>query len=593
MEETTIPRMLRRSVRRFGDRPALEGKKGAPLARLTYAQLEEAVRRFARGLAALGISQGDRIALLSENRPEWAIADLAAQSLGVVTVPIYSTLPAPQVRHLLADSAARVLVVSDRKQLAKAQEAREGVRALEHLVAMDAPESPGVLSFAQLMERGDSADIPDKDLDARAEGIRAEDLATLIYTSGTTGDPKGAMLTHRALLHTAVAAREIVRLDENDVFLSFLPLCHVIERVGGHYLPLAIGARIVYSEGVFAIAQELPQVQPTVFLCVPRLYESMREKVREGVARMPERRRRLALWALDVGRRRAERAARGEPTGLLPGLLHALADRLVLSRIREQATGGRIRFLVSGGAPLSPHTAAFFQSIGIEILEGYGLTELPVISLNRPGHAVPGTVGPPIPGIQVRIAEDGEILARGPSLMNGYFGKPEATAEAIDGEGWLHTGDVGEWTASGALRITDRKKDILVLANGKNVAPQPIEARLKESPYIAEAVLLGDRMAAVAAIIVPAFDRLRHWARDQEIPATDMADLVNRAETRRLIKDEIDRLTADLADFERIKRFALAPQPFTIEGGELTPTLKVRRKVVLQKYADLVSQLAR
>jgi long-chain acyl-CoA synthetase len=593
MDDRTIYQMLRDSVEKFGPRRALGYKASDDYRYLTYAELWERVRSFRRGLAALGVKKGDRIVLLSENRAEWAVTDLAAQSLGVVTVAIYPTLPTEQVQYLVTDSAARVLVVSDKKQLAKALELRPDVRTLEHVVSMDPTEADGVLRFDQVIERGKSADVSDEELDSTASTVSPDDVATLIYTSGTTGDPKGAMLSHRALLHTGWAARQFVHLDETDVFLSFLPLSHIIERVGGHCLPLSIGALIVYSEGVTAIRDELPAIRPTVFLCVPRLYEHMQEKVLEAVSKRTGKERKTAEWALDVGKECVERRRQGNGIGPILAIKRAIADKFVLSKIRAKTTGGRARFFVTGGAPLDANTGAFFEALGVRILEGYGLTECPVICLNRPEKSKLGTVGPALPGMEVKIAADGEILSRGPSLMRGYFGKPEATAEVIDEDGWFHTGDIGELTPDGFVRITDRKKDIIVLANGKNVAPQPIEARLKQSPYLAEVVLIGDKQNAIVAIVVPAFDKLRAWAKENELPADDLAALVKHAETRKLMKREIDQASAGLADFEKIKRFTIVEKPFSIEGGELTPTLKVKRKVVAQKYADLIEQMVR
>jgi long-chain acyl-CoA synthetase len=592
MFDRTIYQVLRETVERFGPRPALGYKRGSEYDYVTYSQLGDRVRAFRRGLAALGITKGDRIALLSENRCEWAITDLAAQSLGVVTVAIYSTLPAQQVQFLVADSAARVLIVSDKKQLAKALEIQPNVRTLEHVVMMDSPVPEGVLAFDQIAERGRDSAISDAELDAEAGTISPDDIATLIYTSGTTGDPKGAMLSHRALLHTAHAVRQIVRLDENDVFLSFLPLCHIIERVGGHYLPLSIGALIVYSEGVFAIGHELASVRPTVFLCVPRLYENMQEKIVDSLAKKTEKERKVAEWAIATGRQCVERRRTGKSIAPVLAAKRMLADRLVLHKIRSKTVGGRTRFFVTGGAPLNPETGAFFESLGVRILEGYGLTEIPVICLNRPDNPILGAVGPALPQMEVRIAPDGEILARGPSLMRGYFGKPESTADTIDSDGWFHTGDIGELMKDGVLRITDRKKDIIVLANGKNVAPQPIEAAIKQSHYIAEIVLIGDQRNAIVAIVVPAFDRLKSWAKQRELPL-DPPSLIKHAETRKLIKDEIDRFSSGLADFEKVKRFTLIDATFSIENGELTPTLKVKRKFIAQKYAGLIEQLVK
>ena len=590
MADLTIYSVIKTTVDKHAGRNALGFKQNKEYAYLTYGELWRRIVRFRAALYTLGLRKGDRIAILSENRPEWAISDLAAQCMGVITVPIYSTLPAAQVRYVVSDSAARVLIVSDKKQLAKALEVRDAIRTLEHIVSIEPSESE-VLRFDELISREPNPEI-EAEIDALAETIAPDDTATYIYTSGTTGDPKGAMLSHRNLLHTGFAARQIVRLDENDVFLSFAPLSHIIERTGGHYLPLSICASIVYSEGLFTIASEFTAVEPTLFLCVPRLYESMQEKILESVQKQPANRQRLFEWALAAGRRAAERRSSGRGIGLFHRLQLLLADRLVLRKVREKVLGSRIRYLVAGGAPLNPSTTLFLQSLGVEMLEGYGLTELPVISLNRPGRARPGSVGEILPGIEVKLLEDGEILGRGPSLMKGYFGKPEATDAAIDSEGWFHTGDIGA-VEDGYLRITDRKKDIIVLANGKNVAPQPIEAKLKQSEYISEVVLLGDKSSGIAAIVVPAFDRLKSWAQQVELDSSDIESLLSRAETRKLYKQELDKYSQDLADFEKIKRFTLLPKPFSIEGGELTPTLKVKRKVVAEKYADKIAQMSK
>ena len=586
----TIYEMLRRSVREHGSRKAFRWRERGHDRSMSYDETWERVREVRRGLAVLGIGLGDRVAILSENRIEWAICELAALCMGAITVPIYPTLPASQAEHLIRDSGARLLFVSDPRQLAKAASFAAELSGLETIVLMDNHASNDALTLADVVERGRTAAVDESALDRQAESVSEDEVATLIYTSGTTGEPKGAMLSHRALLHTGHAVRQFVDIGPGDVFLSFLPLSHVIERVCGYYLPLLSGATIVYSQGVFALASEFAQVHPTVFLCVPRVYEAMQERLQEHIARLPNRQRRLVNWALEASRQWSAARHRGR-AGAMATLRRAVADRLVVRRIRERVLGARVRFLVSGGAPLSMATIDGFDRLGIHVLEGYGLTEIPVISFNRPGRMVPGSVGEPLPGIEVKLADDGEILARGPSLMKGYFGKPRDTADAIDSEGWFHTGDVGEHVTDGILRITDRKKDIIVLSNGKNVAPQAVERRLKESPYIAEAVLVGDRQSTLSAILVPEFDRLEEWARERNVAHADAsgaAELLAAPEVRRLFHDEVERVSANLADFERVRRFALAPQPFTVDGGELTPTLKVRRRYVIDKYAALL-----
>ncbi len=591
MDNRTIYQMLLDTTGAHGVRPAISGRQGNSYCTLTYSELLARVRALRRGMLDLGLQRGDKVAILSYNRPEWAIIDLAAQAAGLVTVPIYHTLPAPQVEHIVRDSGARMLFVEDQKQAAKAAEFREQATALNTVVQITGDPQPNTISFAELEARAPADAKSDDALDAIAMGIGCDDTATLIYTSGTTGAPKGAVLSHRALLHTAWAARQIITLDHTEVFLSFLPLCHIIERVGGHYLPLSIGAQIFYSEGPMRIAKEIAEVRPTLFLCVPRLFEAMIEKVRDDMEKLTGMKRKLVDWAMAVGRSGADSRSAGRGVGLIHSALHSVADRLVLKKIRDRVTGGRLRYFIAGGAPLAPETALSFDALGVTILEGYGLTELPVISITRPNNRRLGTVGEALPEIEIKIAPDGEILARGPSLMRGYYGLEEATTEAIDREGWFHTGDVGELDARANLKITDRKKDIIVLANGKNVAPQPIEALLKRSPYVADAVLLGDKQNGIVALIAPSFDRLKTWARDENPSLTDAADLCKDPSVRRLIKQEIDSLSGGLADFERVKRFVLVEQPFTVETGELTPTLKVKRRFIAEKYADKIAEL--
>lgn len=594
--------MFRETVRDHADRPAVRFKrrKDPSYVTYTYAEFDDRIQAFRRGLDALGLRKGDRIALIShDNRVEWAITDLAAQSLGLVTVPIYGTLPAAQVAYYVRDSNARAIVVSDSKQRAKIAEFRSDAPSLEFVIAMEgdpeALEKEAALAFDSVCRRGESG-RSQADLDAIADAIEPDDIATLIYTSGTTGDPKGAMLTHVNLLHTpdAVVEEPIARLTDNDTFLSFLPLSHITERVGGHYLPLRVGACITYSQGLSSFSEELTQtVRPDMLLCVPRLWENMRDRFYDALVKMPEKQRRPIEWGLKLGETVAVRRSEGKGIGPLLAMQHMLAERLVLGKVRERVTGGRLRYCVSGGAPLDPEAVKFFLAIGIQLLEGYGLSETSIIAVNRPGRQRIGTVGTLLAEVELHLAEDGEILTRGPGRMKGYWNKPEATAEAIDEDGWFHTGDVGELSADGYLRITDRKKDLIVLTNGKKVAPQPIEALLKHSDYVAEAVLLGDRQSTVMAIIVPAFDKLKAWAKTNEIAAPDDQALVAHADVQKLIKAEIDRCAPDLADYEKIKRFKLVDRPFTVDSGELTPTLKVKRKFVIQKYADLITSMSR
>ncbi len=582
----TINTRFAEAARRYPDRTALSHKPGGSKewAALTYGEVAAQVKQVSLGLRAFGMEPGDRVALLSENRPEWVIFDLATQAAGGVTVPVYPTLPASQVAHILADSGAKVLVASDAKQLAKAPGVPVRV-SLDSDAAKD-----GVLSLASVIEAGAAAQF-DESYEVRRDSVRHDDLMSLVYTSGTTGSPKGAMLSHgnMAAALDGANAQFPAFTPPNDVFLSFLPLSHVFERVT-YYLALTQGAQTVYNDSIFKLLDNMGELHPTIMQCVPRVFESIQERVFDGIEKLPERRKNLTKRALEIGGIVARRRNAGKTVSPLLFGLFTFYDALVLSKIRARF-GGKVKFLVSGGAPLNPATATFFLAIGIPILEGWGLTETTAAAAaNQRGRIKIGTVGPHLAGVEVKTAEDGEILVKGPTVMRGYWNLPDATAEVVDAEGWFHTGDIGEIDGQGYLKITDRKKDILVLASGKKVAPQPIENRLKTSPLIAEVVLLGDNSGAVGALVVPNYDLLKAWTKEEGRDLKKPEDLAADPEARKYVKREIDKLSKDLADFEKIKRIALLPHPFTQDGGELTPTLKVKRRVVAEKYGRLLEK---
>lgn len=602
MSRRTLYQMFEETVKQNGSGHAVGFRvgKAADLTYWTYTELAQKVKQFRRGLDAMGLRKGDRIAILAENRPEWAITDLAAQALGLINVAPYSSLPAAQVAYIVRDSGAKMLVISDAKQLKKVKEFRGECSELQYVVSMDgeaeALAADNVLPFVEVTQRGENGGRDEATLDQIAREVDPDAPAMFIYTSGTTGDPKGAMLSHMAMLQTpdAVMDEPIAQVGPGDQFLSFLPLSHITERVGGYYLPLRAGSCIVYSQGLAHIGEEITtSVRPHIMLCVPRIFENIYDKFKDSVAKMEPDMRKKVEWGLKIGTEAAQRRSDGNGLGLILGLQDMIAEKLILPKIRERVTGGNIRFFVSGGAPLDRETATFFLAIGIQILEGYGLSETNIIALNRPGKQRIGTVGKLVLNAQVKIAEDGEILMRGQGRMSGYYNKPEATAEAIDSEGWFHTGDIGELSSDGYLKITDRKKDLIVLTNGKKVAPQPIEATLKQSPYIGEAVLFGDKQPTVSALLVPNFGRLLEWAKSQDLPTNDISCLVASPEVQKLLKAEVDRETKGLADYEKIKRFRVLDKPFGIESGELTPTLKVKRKFVAQKYAEALAGMNR
>jgi long-chain acyl-CoA synthetase len=556
-------------------------------------EYRRAAEEISMGLRGLGVGRGDRVAILSENRPEWAYADIGSLLTGAVDVPIYPTLSPPQILYILNDSGSTVIVVSNAEQAAKVAAIRGQAATLAHVVVMDETPVADTMSLTELRRRGAEALARDvKAVRQRAEEVQPDDLATIIYTSGTTGDPKGVMLMHSNLVSNVVSSHSVVAdMGREDSCLSFLPLCHVFERTAGHYLMLKHGSSVAYAQGVEKVPSDLLEVRPTVLLAVPRFYEKVHGRVMEKVAAAPALRRRLFYWALGVGTRALPYRLSGQKPGGLLGVQLALADTLVFSKIRK-GTGGRLRFLVSGGAPLPREIAAFFAAAGLPIQEGYGLTETsPVIAANRPHQVRLGTVGVALPGVEVKIAEDGEILTRGPHVMKGYYKKPEATAEAIDRDGWFHTGDIGALDKDGYLSITDRKKDLIVTSGGKKIAPQPIECLIKTNPLVSEIVIVGNKRHFAAALIVPRLEPLSAWAKENGITVSRPEELLARPEVLSRYEQVVNEMTPHLAQFEKIKRLALLPKEFTLEAGELTPTLKVKRKVIEEKYRDVIDRL--
>ncbi|GAB4462707.1 MAG: AMP-dependent synthetase/ligase [Armatimonadaceae bacterium] len=596
-EPITLNRIFQNSVARFGDRTALQYKKDREFQDISYKDVARQVYEFASGLAKMGVQKGDRVALLSENRPDWAITDLALLSLGAIVVPIYPTVPAPQVAYIVRNSGAQILICSDSKQRAKAKEARNDAPELTTLIAMDGDAEDGVRLFAEVVQAGREEPIGEAEYRERWQGVQPDDVASLVYTSGTTGDPKGAMLTHGNIGGNALNSIEHFRrcgeaITEDDVFLSFLPLCHVFERTTGYYLPLAVGATIAYCEGVRTIVDDMQAVRPTLMVCVPRVYEAMQQRIQDRVEKEGGKKRDIFQKAIEAGMEYADAQREGRSNGPIAQTQRLFFDKLVYAKIKD-GFGGRIRFFVSGGAALNPETARFFFAVGLPIIEGYGMTETsPVMAVNPNRRPRLGTVGICIPEGELKIAEDGEICFRGPNVMTGYWNNEQATRDMIDADGWLHTGDVGIIDDEGYLKITDRKKDILVLVNGKKVAPQPIESAIKQSAFIDEAVLIGDKQNVVTALIIPNKSRMEEWGKEQNLMNGDLDALYARPEARKKIRQEIDAQSKHLADFEKVKRFTLLNTTFTPDSGELTPTLKVKRKVVSERYAREIAAMS-
>jgi long-chain acyl-CoA synthetase len=569
--------------------------KGGTYQDISYTEFGESVDAFRKGLNALGVQKEDRVALLSENRPEWAITDFGSLKAGAVTVPMFSTLTAAQVGYILKDSGSKIICVSTSRQLEKVTAIRDEVPTLEQIIVFDPIEGElpeGVIQFEGVCE-----------LDGQGQGIEVrnpshaseDDIATIIYTSGTTGDPKGVMLTHANFISNLQACKSLIEVSDADVLLSFLPLSHVFERLGGHYVPLSSGAKVAYAESTFTVAQNMREVAPTVMLSVPRLYETMHDRILRAVQEGSSLKQKIFHWGVSVGSSVSSVIQQGKKPSAILQLQQNIADKLVFAKLKA-ATGGRLRFFVSGGAALPQSIAEFFHAAGILILEGYGLTETsPVISMNHPAQWKFGTVGVPAPGVEVHIAEDGEILTRGPHVMKGYFNNEAATAEVIDGEGWFHTGDIGLIDEDGFVKITDRKKNIIVLSNGKNVAPQPIESELVQSPFIDQIMLVGNERKNLAALIVPNFDALKAWAAENNV-ATGGTDgetppLHETREVQQLIQGDIRSRLTDFADFEQVRRFKLLEKEFSQEADEMTPTLKLKRNVIMERYGDAIEEM--
>lgn len=653
-EVKTIPEMFRNSVEKNPDGNYLGSKVGADYQYLSYRKTQDSVMEFASALIQMGLKPGDRVATFSDNRPEWPITDLGTIHAGCVHAPLFNNLAPETIKYTLRDSGAKVLVVDDESKLKKVLAADlPDLQCIVVMEKTDLTSDKKILGWDEFLKMGrDSLDPNAGEISKRLSEQKGTDVCSMVYTSGTTGDPKGVMLSHANLLSNVSGIMEVFNGDGNlktvrrpeDIALSFLPLAHAFERAV-YYSMTAQTASIAYPESVGHFAKDLKVVRPTVVAGAPLLLNKFYQKVervalkKTGPALSPLKAGALSAmagaalgaaagslvgmpllgtvlggmlaggigarvsskvteayafqWSVGVGREFHEAQAKGK-VPLLTRMKHKLAQVLVTSKTRAQVqenTGGRIRLFISGGAPLRNDVAAFLLDNGFKLSEGYGLSETsPVITVNPPAKPKVGTVGQAITGVDVKIAEDGEILASGPNVMNGYLNKPDKTLEAVDKEGWLHTGDIGTLDSEKYLRIVDRKKNLLVLATGKKVAPSPIEDRLKASPYIQEAVVVGDNRTHVGALLVPNFENLTDWAKSHGIP-TDPASLAANEDVKTLLKEECERLTSELSHYEQVKSIAIVDHEFTVESGEYTPTLKVKRKFVQEKYSSLIDEM--
>lgn len=560
-----------------------------------------------------GIEHGDRVAILSENRYEWAAVDLAIQLIGAINVSLYTTLPPNQCEFILTDSDSKLFFVSTGIQLKKAIEVYDNCEYLTELVAFDTPkiekfmQQEYVKLFENILDEGAKLYPKHKEtIHKRSLKVTPDDISTLIYTSGTTGRPKGAMLTHNNIVSNVKSATKHIYWDDKDRVLSFLPLCHSFERTGGYYAILSSGAEIYYAESVDTVSKNMPEVKPTVMISVPRLFEKIYNLIIKSVEEGSDTKKKIFSWAVDVGRRYSD----GE-RGLI-SIQKIVADRLVFDKLKQR-TGGHIRIFVSGGAALPPDIDMFFRSAGLTILQGYGLTETsPVMAANSPGKEVVGVVGQVIPGVTVGIqrlsdgkiiaeisgedyptsltSEAGEILCKGPNVMKGYWKNEEATKEMIDEDGWLHTGDVGRFL-NGDLQITDRIKHMIVNAGGKNIYPGPIEDMFKSSKWIDQVVVVGEAQNYMAALIVPDFDAIMKYAKDKGIETEAIEELIEHEEIITLYKKEMREFSKELASHEKIRDFRILANEFTVETGEITPTMKVKRRIIAEKYADQIADI--
>ena len=590
-EPGTLNAIFFDAIERYDKPDALMHKVGGTYHKLSHREIERRVRHAAIGLRTLGVKRYDRVAILAENRPEWAITDYACLTTGVTDVPIYPTLPPDQIAYILRDSGAVAIFVSTAEQAAKIASIRSQLPSLLHVISFDEVGPSADMTLAGLEQRGAAAETPQSVADYRAgsEAVEPDDLATLSYTSGTTGNPKGVMLTHNNIRSNVEATRNLFRVEPGDVALSFLPLSHIFERMGD-YLMWTTGVSIAYAESLDTVPVNMVEIRPTMVFSVPRLYEKMYARVLQNALSGGLIKKKIFFWARDVAEKWADvKLSGGEPGGVL-ARKYALAQKLVFSKLKAR-TGGRLRYFVSGGAPLAPEINKFFYAAGLLILEGYGLTETsPVIGVNTEEHFRIGTIGRPVAGVEVKIAPDGEILARGPGIMKGYYNNPEATAEVMDEEGWFHTGDIGE-LRDGYLAITDRKKDIIVTAGGKNIAPQPVENLVKTNKYVSQAVMIGDKRRFPSMLIVPNFEQLEAWAKRKNFIWTDRTQLIRMPAVHSKMETEVLGMLTELAQYERPKKIALLEHDFSLERGEMTPTQKVKRRVVDKNYKDVIDAI--
>jgi long-chain acyl-CoA synthetase len=598
MKFSTIPEAFIKTCEKFQDsKPAfIYNNQQGILTEINYLELKSKVECFALGLIELGVRKGDKIGIVSENRLEWIISDFASISLGAVTVPIFPTLTAKQIEYIYNNCGASTIIVSNSMQLRKILEIKDNLEFLRHIIVMNDDYSPQDISTKSMKDISDwgkkALQNPNnKDLITNSiNKLQPDDLLTLIYTSGTTGNPKGVMLSHKNILANFEGITQHYFFSEKDSSVSYLPLSHSYERATGYYSMFFYGATIGLADSVESLMPFIQKIKPTVMTTVPRFLETAKKKIYNAIEKDKISKQKIFHWAINLGIKYTKRKFSGKSTVTLE-MQHKLADKLVFSKLREKF-GGRLRFMVSGGAPLNEELQEFFIAIGIPIVQGYGLTEAsPVVSANLLDAIEIGTIGQPLFNVEVKFGEDGEILVKGDNVMKGYWNDEIATEEAIDEDGWLYTGDIGVLTPAGNIKITDRKKNIFVSSGGKNIAPQPIESLLTQSKYIDHVILIGERREYCTAIISPNFEQLENLAKEFDINFNDKNELIVNSKIINHLKREIDYIQKDLAKYEKVRKFVLLSEPFTIENGELSPKMSIRRHVVEKKYSEIIEQL--
>ena len=595
MNFSSISDMFVQVTDKYDDKNLYHYKDNNSWLGISGSKIRSSVESLSYGLRSLGVNVGDKVAIMSNNSPYWALSDYGIICSNSVTVSIYPTLIANQVEYILNDSGAKLIFVEDAMQLDKVNGIWENSKSLNHVVVLNDSydgEDDRILNFNDLLIKGDNykskCDMKFIDM---VKLSKLDSVLTLIYTSGTTGNPKGVVLTHGNLISNMEGIYKTQNFSDKDVFLSILPLSHVFERMGGHFTSFSNGCATYYAESIETVGENLAEVSPTYVLCVPRLFEKMYAKILGGLKNAPKIRQKIFWWGMGVGKKVFNLKISDKSVPPLLSFKHSIANKLVFSKVKTKL-GGKLKHFISGGAPLPQEIAEFFAYAGIIILEGYGLTETsPVLTNNTPNEFKFGTVGKQLHNVQIKIGDDGEILAKGPNIMQGYFNKDEETNEVIDQDGWFHTGDIGMLDDDGYLRITDRKKSIIVTSGGKNIAPAPLENAILLSSYVEQVVVLGDKRNFISALIVPSFDAINSYLNDRSITLDGNEAIIEHAEVLELINGEVESAMKSFSQYERVKKFVLSPRLLTIENGELTPKMSIVRKVVLSNFSDLIDTM--